>query len=73
MRDPLVLKTVNVARDDVVAASKDYLVAELSNQRKAVESSMRLNSVVWGSSGESCDDVVRWLDQRLDWLSNVRL
>lgn len=48
-------------------------VAELLRPRKAVESSMRLNPVMWGAFDETCGGIARWLDQRLDWLSNVQL
>lgn len=71
MRDPQVLNAMNASRNDVVAATRNYLANEFLGQKAAVESSMKLNAVVWGLPDESCSDVVSWLNQRLDWLSGV--
>ena len=71
MRDPLVLNAMDDSKDIVIAAVRSYLAGEYLTHKYALESSMRLNSVVWGEANESCADVEDWLTKRLDWLSSL--
>lgn len=70
MRDPQVMRIVDDSKGAVVAATRSYLADKYLTQKRALESSMRLNSMVWGEKDETCADVEAWLTARLNWLSS---
>ena len=70
MRDPQVMRIVDDSKGAVVAATRSYLADRYLTQKRALESSMRLNSMVWGEKDETCADVEAWLTARLNWLSS---
>lgn len=70
MRDPQVIRIVDDSKGAVVAATRSYLADKYLTQKRALESSMRLNSMVWGEKDETCADVEAWLTARLNWLSS---
>lgn len=70
MRDPQVMRIVDDSKGVVVAATRSYLADKYLTQKRALESSMRLNSMVWGEKDETCADVEAWLTARLNWLSS---
>ena len=73
LQDPTVRAAVDAVKQEVLDEARgcingqDYLVYESS-----VATSVNMESMLWGVSSESTDDVRAWLNSRLDWLETAQ-
>lgn len=73
LQDPTVRAAVDAVKQEVLDEARgcingqDYLAYESS-----VATSVNMESMLWGVSSESTDDVRAWLNSRLDWLETAQ-
>lgn len=73
LADSSVAGVVNGIKGDVLSSCDAYVKGDFESQSKVIESSLKMNSIVWGANKENPQAIADWLTKRIQWLSGANL
>ena len=73
LADSSVAGVVNGIKGEVLSSCDAYVKGDFESQSKVIESSLKMNSIVWGANKENPQAIADWLTKRIQWLSGANL